>query len=353
MMQKHITFLVLLFCAVVVNSCQYPVDSSDLPDPQRFIVIDAELSETYARVSVTYTLTEVTPQGAYLFPKPPKATAYVLDSKGNRADFKIDGSRDTTFRGTIGETYKLYVTADGETYESSEETMRRCPEIDTLRPVYAREPNRDPNDLLYDGFDVYAEFQDIAGQDNYYQWDWVHYERRISCDKIMEDGREVQVPCTPYDCWSIKYNTRVIAQSDKLRDGNPIAQRIVRIPFATPPGAYYLRVEQRAVTPRVYDYLKALEIQTQNVGSIFDIPAQTRFSPNVSNVNNPKEQILGVFNVFSARKKVLFINMRQEIPGAKAKFVGDQSPFTSNPLLQSPCIEGQFRTKMRPEGWMD
>jgi len=161
------------------------------------------------------------------------------------------------------------------------------------------------------------------------------------------------VPCTPYDCWGIKYNTRIIAQSDKLRDGNPIAQRIVRVPFATPPGAYYLRVEQRAVTPRVFDYLKALEIQKQNVGSLFDIPAQTRFSPNIRNVNNPKEQILGVFNVFAARKKVIYINMRQEIPDAKAKFVGDPSPFHSDPLLQAPCVEGLYRTKIRPEGWID
>lgn len=352
-MRRNLLFASIILLAAVANSCQYPVGSSDLPTPQRFIVIDAELSETYARVRVTYTLTEVTPQGAYLFPKPPVATAYVLDSKGRRTDFKIDGSRDTTFRGVIGETYKLYVTADGETYESTAETMRPCPEIDSLYPLYTREPNRDAKDLLYDGFDVYAEFKDYAGQADFYQWDWVHYERRISCDKVREGDKEVQVPCTPYDCWGIKYNTRVIAQSDNLRDGTPIAQRLLRIPFAYPPNKYYLRVEQRAVTQRVYEYLKALEIQTQNVGSLFDIPAQTLFSPNVVNINNPKEQILGVFNVFSARKKVIFIDMQQEIPGAKVKFIGDRTPFHSNPLLQAACVEGQFRTKIRPEGWID
>lgn len=352
-MLKTIYFFLLLLSAMVVHSCQYPVSSSDLPDAQKFIVINAELTQSYARVNVTYTLTDVTSQGAYLFPTPPKATAYVEDSKGNRTYFKIDGSRDTTFRGIAGETYKLYVSADGQNYESTAETMRAVPELDTLVALYTREPNRDANDLLYDGFDVYAELQDIPGQDNYYQWDWIHYERRVSCDKIIENGKTVQVPCSPYDCWGIKYNTRVIVQSDKLRDGNPIAHRIVRIPFATPPLKYYLRVEQRAITPAVFDYMKSLEIQTQNSGSIFDIPAQTRFSPNIYNINDPKEQILGVFNVFSFRRKVIYIDMRQEIPGVTAKYIGDPTPFPDNDLLTAPCVEGQYRTRIKPDGWIN
>jgi len=339
--------------ATLTNSCQYPVGSTELADPQQFIVIDAELTETYGSVRVTYTLEEVGANGSYNFPKPPNAVAYVVDSKGNQQNFKIDGKRDTTFHGLVGETYKLYVKVDGATYESTEETMRACPEIDSLSAIYTREPNRDSRDLLYDGFDVYAEFEDFAGKKDYYQWDWIHYERRSSCAKIMEGELETLVPCTPYDCWGIKYNTRFIVQSDNLRDGQPLAHRVVRVPYATPPNKYYLRVEQRAITPRVFEYFKSLETQTQNVGSIFDIPAQTRFSPNIYNVNNPKEQIIGVFNVFSSRRKVIYINMLQEFPGAKAKFVGDLTPFTTIPLLQAPCIEGLYRTRITPEGWVD
>jgi len=352
-MFRAVSFLLLLLIGAVANSCQYPVGSTDLPDPQQFIVIDAELTEAYGRVRVAYTLTDVTSQGAYLFPTPPNATAYVVDSKGNQTYFNTDGSKDTAFKGVPGETYRLYVTADGQSYESSAETMRSCPELDTLIPLYTRESNRDSRDILYDGFDVYVELQDTPGQQDYYQWDWIHYKRSISCDKIEEAGMTVQVPCKPYDCWNIKYNTRVIVQSDKLRDGTRLAHRIVRVPYATPPLTYYLRVEQRAITPTVFDYMKSLEIQTQNTGSIFDIPAQTRFSPNIRNVNNPKEQILGVFNVFSFRQKILHINMRQQIPGASAKYVGDPTPFTENDLLTAPCVEGLYRTQIRPEGWID
>lgn len=351
-MKNRVFFISTLFLIINIYACQYPVTSTDLPDPERFIVIDAELTQAYGRVRVNYTLTEVNSNGAYLLPTPPKATAYVVDSKGNRWDFKIDGSRDTTFKGVVGETYKLYVSADGQQYESDEETMRACPDINSLSAVYAREPNRDANDLLYDGYDIYAELNDMPNQQDYYQWDWIHYERTNSCDRIKEGDNFVLVPCAS-DCWTIKYNTRVIVQSDKLRDGNPIAQRITRIPYATPPQKYYLRVEQRAITPRVFDYMKSLEIQTQNVGSLFDIPAQTRFSPNIYNVNAPKEQIIGVFNVFSFQRKIIYVDMSKEIPGVKRKFIGDVTPFTSMPLLTAPCIEGLYRTRIKPDGWID
>ena len=343
----------LLALVFSLGACQYPVDSSTLPEGRQFLIIDAELTEQYGKVLVNYTLKDVTANGNYLFPDPPVATAYVLDSQGNRTDFATDGSKNTAFKGVVGETYKLYVTADGQNYESTSETMRACPEIDSLSPVYVRESFRDPNDLYYDGFDVYAQFRDDPATENYYQWDWIHYERRPSCDVVVSDGVEYLVPCTPYDCWGITYNTRTIVQSDKLRNGQTIAQRVERVPFATPPNKYYLRVEQRSITPRVFTYLQSLETQTQNVGSLFDIPAQTKFNPNVTNVADPSEKILGVFSVFSYRSKVVYINMQQTIPGAQVKLIPNPRPFVPDPLLQAPCTETLYRTQVRPEGWED
>jgi hypothetical protein len=345
-------FAFALFAALL-QACQYPVDSSTLPETQEFLVIESELTENYGRVSVFYTLTEVTSNGGYLFPPPPQASAYVLDSQGNRHDFNTQGARDTTFKGIVGETYRLFVEVEGRRYESQPETMRACPPLDSLTAIYVRENFRDPDDLYYDGFDVYATLQDDPAQDNYYQWDWIHYVRALSCAIVPIDGTDYRVPCTPYDCWSITYNTRTIVQSDQLRNGQSIAHRIVRIPYATPPNKYYLRVEQRSVTPSVYGYLKSLETQTQNVGSLFDIPAQTRFSPNIANVDDPSEKVLGVFSVFSYRNRVIFINMLQQIPGAEAKNIADTRLFIPDPLAQAPCTETLYRTQVRPEGWED
>jgi hypothetical protein len=352
-MNKIVLFAGLAVLLTFILTCQYPVDSSVLPDSKKFLIIDAELTENYGKVIVNYTLKGVTPQGAYLFSDPPQATAYVLDGKGNRTDFTTDGIADSTFHGVIGETYTLYVVADGNTYQSKPETMLACPAVDSVAAYYTRESSRLPSDLYYDGFDVFAYTNDIPGQENYYQWDWKHYERVFGCKIVIENEQEVWVPCTPYDCWGISYNTRVIVQSDKLRDGNQIAQRIVRVPFATPPNNYYLRVEQRAITASVFAYLQSVAIQTQNVGTLFDIPAQTVFNPNVYNIDDPTEQILGAFSVFSYRYKIIHIDMRQKIEGAEAKPIKNRLPFTADPLAQAPCTEGLYRTQKRPEEWKD
>jgi hypothetical protein len=346
------SILLIALAFTLLNSCQYPVDSADLPELKRFLVIDAQLTEDYGKVDVRYTLSDVTPQGGYLIPPlPSNASAYVLDSHGNRTDFEIDGRTNFDFHGVVGETYKLFVFADGGVYESTPETMPACPELDSLSVIFTKETVRAPEDFAYYGFDVYAQAGDIPNQPNYYQWDWVHYEKAIGCAVVKENGQDVLYPCNPFGCWNISYNTRVIVQSDALRDGQPLAHKVVRVPFITPPGKYYLRVEQRSITPSVFSYLQSLETQTQNSGSVFDIPAQTRFNPNVANVNDPAEKLLGVFSVFTYRKKVVYVDRTQEINGLRARVPSFTLPFTSLPLASAPCIEGLYRTQMEPEEW--
>lgn len=338
------------------SHCQYPVDNLTLPEAKQFVVIDAELTETYGKINVTYSLQNITSLGGYTFPKLPKTVAYVLNSRGNRFDFvKTDGTPNTAFNGTVGETYRLFVEVDGKKYESKPEKMPVCPELDSVAAPYRREVFRSPSDLLYDGFDVYAHFKDPAGQENYYQMDWVHYERALSCDKKITrfDGVEVLIPCFPTNCWNIIYNTRTIVLSDKLRDGQPLEHRVVRVPYAIPPSRYYLSVTERAITPSTFAYLQSIETQTQNSGTLFDVPAQTRFSTNIYNVSDPSEQILGVFNVFSFRKKIIYIDMSQPISGATVKVFSENTPYTADIFLNAPCTEGLYRTKIKPEGWVD
>ena len=344
-------FPVLLFLGFL--ACQYPVGPSTLPEQEHFLIIDAELTENFGKVLVSQTLAGVTESGDYILPDPPVAAAYVLDSHGNRTDFITNGVADSTFKGVVGETYTLYVETEGKVYESTPETMRPCPELDSVGVLFSPETFRDPQDLNYYGFDVYAYLQDFAGREDFYQWDWIHYTRSEACDVILENGQEVRVHCTPYDCWGITYNTRTVVQSDQLRDGGAISRKIVRVPFATPPNKYYLRVVQRAVTPSVFAYLQSIETQTQNTGSMFDVPAQTRFNPNVSNVNDPSERILGAFSVYAYRYKVIYINLNQPVNGIIARVKPNQLPFASDPLLQAPCQEGRFRTLKRPIGWVD
>ena len=180
-MNKKIWIRICLCCSIFGMYCQYQVKITELPDPQQYLVINASITPDYGTVSVSYSLTQLTPLGGYIFPLPPTSSAYVTDSHGNNYYFNTDGRIDNTFKGQIGETYQLFVEADGQQYISEKETMRECPKIDSLTAVFYPESFRSPEDDLYYGFDVYANFTDIANAENYYQWDWVHYQRTESC----------------------------------------------------------------------------------------------------------------------------------------------------------------------------
>lgn len=349
---KPFYFLAVLCCF----GCQFPVDQSELPETRKFLVIDAQVTEKYLRLNVVYSLEEVTSRGEYNLPNPPTTTAYLTDSKGLK--YTISNTRgvaDTSFRGKVGETYQLFVVADGKSYASTRETMRACPELDSIIVVYSREQFRARTDELYDGFDVYAQTRDVAGQENYYQWEWTHYRKAPYCSKLFSqvERQDLLVPCNPSDCWNIVTNTRAQVESDKLRDGNLIVHPVLRVPFAIPPNKYYLRVEQRAITPIVFAHLNSIKEKAENLGTLFDVPAQTSFNPNVFNVADKGEKIIGAFNVFSSRYRIIYIDMLQKIPGADVKYIYEIEPFVADPFLTSPCIEAPNRTKIKPEGWID
>ena len=354
-MKKYLLLLSVLCLIILHITCQFPVDSSVLPDGKQYLVIDVALSETYGKLSVEYSLSKLNDDGGYqTLPKPKVENAYIKNGQGEKFDFYPDGSLENTFVGVVGETYQFFVEIDGKSYTSALETMRPCPEIDSLVPIFTREDFRNPTDLNYHGFDVTAYLTDTPISDNYYQWSWIHYERATGCGLRKEPiVGEVQLPCQPFNCFNIVYSKNVIVQSDELRDGQSIAKKIVRVPFITPPSTYFLRVEQRSITPRVYAYLQSIEAQTEQVGTLFDLPATTKFSPNISNIDNPNEAILGVFNVFSSKVKNVSVDRRYNINGIAPRNIPDPIPFTADPFASAPCIESKFRTLTQPDGWIE
>lgn len=354
-MKNPLLFAALLL-ALLHTACQYPVDSAQLPALKKFVVIDADISEQGGQLRVAYSFDEVDASGSYRFPTDPVVTdAHITDSQGQRTDFLSDGTLGGAFQGRVGETYTLRLQVDGVPYESKAETMRPCPAIDSLRPVFTEESFRDPSNYAYYGFDVYAYLRDSASAENYYQWSWVHYERALSCERRYDpaERREVLIPCIPYNCWNISYSREVVVQSDALRDGQPIAQKIVRVPFVNPPLKYYLRVEQRSITPTVYAYLQSIATQTQNSGTLYDTPPQTRFSPNIVNLDEPSAPVLGVFNVFSNRHKLIYLDRLHAVNGIQPRSIPEVIPYTIDPFAYSPCVESYSRTQVKPLGWED
>ncbi len=351
-MKKHWIRNALFLGALVTGiRCQYPADGYTQPDKKTFLVINGELTGSYGKVTVENSVQEIGSYNNYATPPAVASVIYVTDSKGQKFTFK-SGVKDSSFHAVTGETYQLFVQANGKMYQSTPEKVPVCPDIDSVAFRFNVNSDLVAANPLRNGFDVSARGKDDPGTENFYQWDWIHYIKVLYCATVKGSNPPQGLYCDG-NCWDITKNPSIIVSSDALINGKNFDIPIVRVPFLEPPNRYYLRVEQRAITKNTFIYFESLKTQTQSNGTLFDVPSQTVFNPNVHSVSDPTEAVLGVFNVFASKVKIIYIDMTVDEPGGMRTIIPETllQPFPLAP--NAPCVEGPGRTKIKPEGWVD
>jgi hypothetical protein len=80
---------------------------------------------------------------------------------------------------------------------------------------------------------------------------------------------------------------------------------------------------------------------------------------NIKPMTDPKERVLGIFNVFSVRKKIYFIDRLKSVPKEEFALITFLTgeiytcpPGSVNCQDRVPCVESAYRTKITPEGWI-
>jgi hypothetical protein len=263
----------------------------------------------------------------------------------------------------------------GQTYESTAETMRAVPEIENAITRFETFEQYDRVDVRRAGFSVYLDFKDTPAEGDFYLWNWKHFEKIGLCATCTDGGKfdfkklDCVQPKIPTDvilnymcdgnCWDITTNNDLNVFSDVLTNGQRVVgRRVARIPFDnfTP---YYFRLEQRSITKNAFAFYQSLISQVQSSGSLFDVPAETRFSLNIKSLTTPSERVLGIFNVFSVRKKIFIIDRSKNIPVGELPIIpiipGETfacPPGSVGCQDKVPCIESPTRTKITPEGWV-
>jgi hypothetical protein len=378
MKTKFLIYFISLF--VLIGSCVTPITNFEQVASKSFLVIEAAVSDQVGphKVKLYFSSDKL---GSGTFTPVAKAKVYVIDEKGVREDF-IEGTLRGTyfssskFTGRIGGTYTLNIeTADGKKYQSLPETMKSVPEIENVLTRFEVQDNYAKGDPRRGGFNIYLDFQDPVTLGDNYQWYWKHYQRANICETCVGGSYDFfrntcvtpRVPTEQIlnyrcdgDCWDISFAVDLNIFSDTYLNGQRVTgKQVARVPYdgILP---YYLQLEQRAITKNAYNYYQSLSVQTQNNGTLFDVPAETRFSFNVRSTTNPEEKILGLFDVYAVRKRIFYIDRTQGVPK-------DESPtskifpgeiFICNPPLPTckdlvQCSEGLFRTALRPPGWKD
>ena len=369
-------------CIIMMPSCISPVDNFEQITVKQFLTIDAALTDqaTTHKVQLTYSVGDF--NGNSFFAPVTKAKVFITDELNNREDFIEQKGKEeegnylssAKFRGRVGGTYILNIeTSEGKKYQSFPETMKAVPEIENLITRFETNDIYDRNDPRRASFNVYVNFQDPPTKGDNYQWNWKHYEKDSICKtcyggsydfklKRCVDATAGVFPRTlsyvcDGNCWGISFSNDINILSDVYLNGQRITGRqVVKIPFSdyTP---YYLQLEQRAINLNAFNYFQSLAVQTQSNGTLFDVPAETRFSYNIKSISNPEEKILGIFNVYSVRKKIFYINRREGVPNGELPVYSVLPGEVVKCLPQNPCpvpcIESPNRTKIKPEGWRE
>jgi Domain of unknown function (DUF4249) len=383
--QKVLMKRLIIIFFILINSglmgCITKIRDFEQIDSNSFLVVEATLSnqEGPHRVLVSYSSPSIT---LNVENKPViAASVYITDDKGSRTNLTeiVEGIYETnaTYKGVVGNSYILHITlSNGKKYESSSEKLLPSPPIDKINYNFVEKANYPTNDGRRLGFDVTLDFKDSPDPNQYYQWKWTHIERTTYCasctlgynyseDKCStfpnyEDDQKgpetINYPCRT-QCFDLSFSSTYNIFSDNLLNG----QQIVNYPIARVAydkrSLYYLKVQQRAISQKLYQYFRSIKEVTQGSGTLFDVPAETQLSPNIHSVDNPDERILGAFEVFGSSEKLIYVD----------RLIGSDG-FNPIPLYvagrtrpikvpggrpSAACIEGKYRTKIEPKGWRE
>ena len=278
------------------------------------------------------------------------ATVTISDNLGNiyplsaftNGVYKTDSA---SFRGVVGRSYSVNIkTLDGKQYKSRPESILPPVPIDSISSRFV------PGQIRTASFEVSVKVKDPSVSGNFYRWKWRNYDTIDICriTRTKNDGGSFVflAPCCQ-KCWQITTCYGCLALfSDDLTNGKTFTQKVANIPFDNSYD-YYMQIDQYSISKENYNYWNLVQGQISNSGGIFDnTPAF--IEGNVYNVNDPNDQVLGIFNVMGATKKITYIQ----------RSVKGQSPYVPPPIsgtviYERNCFEckGDIRTPIKPEGW--
>ena len=340
------SWFAVLFLLLTMASCIDPYDPQ-LVGGERYLVFDGVLTDAPGgqRFSLSRSA-GYNSQESVFDQRVVGADVSVTDNAGVKTRF-VDVGRGSYespagFWGQPGRRYALTVSYQGQTYRSEPELMQPVPTIDSV--YWAYQPR--VNAVAPGSFVVYLDLTDPANVENYYQWDWVHYEQPPFCVLFTPPGGIGLVAkrcCT--ECWNIaRSNGDILTASDRLINGNRLAgQRIAEVPFddITP---YYLAIGQQSLSRGAYQYWETVRALTGNVGSVFDVTPAT-LTGNIKNDNAAGPLMLGYFQVSARRQRIVYVS---RLGGLGQLFAKREFAFW--PTCE-PCTESPYRTGQRPEGW--
>ena len=247
-------------------------------------------------------------QDAAVFITDELGTNSFLNNLGNGM-YKTDS---LVFQGIVGKTYVLHIQTKEGNYESDPCLMHPVPEIDSV--YFAKDQRYVSNGSeIQEGVSIYL---DAAEGDNtsYYRWDFdetwkfsIPFPKRFD---YIDGGFEPVAKVKEY-CWKSMRSADLI-----VRSTNPgQSPRIIKEPvtfIATGESnrlmiEYSILIRQYSISYNDYNFWGNLKKLNETGGDIFASQPYSVIS-NIHNITDPKEKVLGYFQVSAVKEKRIFIS---------------------------------------------
>ena len=342
--------IIWFFVIICLTACIEPYDLSIKRNLSKIIFVNAFLTDE--NIEQTITISESIPYNG---------TAYneeILDLKveilvNNQEKIllasktKGEYTVPSSIKFKEGQTYQLlFEKTDGTKYESTPQKILPVPKIDAIYDDFSRNGLKKEEKKI-PGNNFYVDFTDPVTEKNNYYWTWTLWEKQYICATF-----DVFDYYCKGDCWEVFYNTDVNIFSDVFSNGKKVIGRLTaQIPYYQDQGSL-IEIKQHSINEEALRYLKVYREQTQNTGTLADTPP-AKLIGNITNINNPKEEIAGFFTVAGTVSVKYWLSRENAIGLAKPIGLLGRIPNTSPLAILVPCILSRNRTPFKPIGWKD
>lgn len=311
----HIVYFLLLIFGIF--SCVDEINLS-LEESNRAIVIEAWLgnnpADTYVKVYRTSPYVSGVLNPNYI---PVEVKSVVIEqSDGEDILFsQVEWNvfrQSSSFDPVPGGKYRMVLeTGDGEVYESSWETMPPLVEVeDIVGKAFAKQVMISVGQSQFLQNRTFADVQAQIADPGLGELGYLIETSGIT--ELYTTANVDNCACVCYD------NVPNIFAGMNLTSNEPFQGRRFGLSLGEIPlssiGRFYVSTKVKAVNKSSYDYLKQIDLQQRNSGSIFD-PAPSRISGNIKKRGSDDQQVLGGFFLFqesSFDKLLLRTEIRNE-----------------------------------------
>jgi hypothetical protein len=267
-----------------------------------------------------------------------QATVSIRDSEGVTVFLQEEGvsgiyRTPAGYRAEIGKSYSLQIQLfEGQTYASLPETVLPVANLQNVEFRQLRIPSE--NRLLDRvGVQLIANFSDPGDQVNQYFWRLLpatfqlvtHPERYTNPPDHPTNPRGP----APKECCALCYTQENLLQAyhvvtDENFNGLSTKEPVAYIEdngrrFR---GIYRADVQQMAISPNAYRFLKLVQQQIRISGSVFDQPP-ANIRGNMIGLSDPKEVVLGYFFAGASSINRIYIDQKDLIYKANPAIIPD------------------------------